>query len=63
MTFTDHVWQDLQPIRTAIDAHPFLQGLEDGRPPRSIFVHYLAQDAAYLGALLARSRCGSLTNP
>ncbi|MGH1525010.1 TenA family protein [Leifsonia sp. L25] len=50
MTFTGQAWQDIRPIRDAIDAHPFLQGLEDGTLPREAFTHYLAQDAAYLGA-------------
>jgi len=50
MTFTEQAWQAIQPIRAAIDAHPFLDGLERGTLPTATFLHYLAQDAAYLGA-------------
>ncbi|MCB1253657.1 MAG: TenA family protein [Austwickia sp.] len=50
MSFSTDCWSEIAPIRTAIDAHPFLTGLEDGTLPRELFVGYLAQDALYLDA-------------
>ena len=50
MTFTDDAWADLEPVRSAIDEHPFLTGLADGTLPRERFTYYLAQDAHYLAA-------------
>ncbi|WIB64719.1 TenA family protein [Curtobacterium sp. MCBD17_040] len=50
MSFTDEVWETVAPIRDAVDALPFLVALERGSLPRATFLHYLEQDAAYLGA-------------
>ncbi|GMA20875.1 TenA family protein [Arsenicicoccus piscis] len=49
MTFTDDTWSRIAAIRTAIDELPFVRGLADGTLDRQRFVHYLAQDALYLG--------------
>lgn len=49
MSFTDHLWTRIVPIREAIGAHPFVRALGDGTLDREIFLGYLAQDAAYLG--------------
>ena len=48
--FTDTAWEAIEPIGDAIDDLPFLRALEDGTLPPATFAHYLAQDAAYLGA-------------
>ncbi len=50
MRFTDEAWEGIAGIREAIDAHPFLTGLEDGSLQPQRFVAYLAQDAHYLVA-------------
>jgi thiaminase/transcriptional activator TenA len=46
--FTRQLWQAITPIFNAILAHPFIQGLTDGRLPRESFVFYVVQDALYL---------------
>lgn len=48
MRFTDGAWVQTAAVRAAIDAHPFLTGLQDGTLPRERFGAYLAQDAHYL---------------
>lgn len=48
--FTDEWWEEIAPIRAAIDAHPFLRGLQEGTLERDLFVGYMAQDARYLDA-------------
>lgn len=48
MSFTADAWERISPIRSAIEEHPFLTGLQDGTLPRPSFVHYMAQDAHYL---------------
>lgn len=50
MSFSTECWDTIAPIRAAIDAHPFLRGLEDGSLDRGLFVGYMAQDAIYLDA-------------
>lgn len=50
MTFTAELWERIAPIRAAIDAHPFVRGLEDGTLDRDLFTGYMAQDAIYLDA-------------
>ncbi|QQR99470.1 MAG: TenA family protein [Austwickia sp.] len=50
MTFSSECWEAIAPVRAAIDAHPFLRGLEDGTLDRDLFVGYMAQDAIYLDA-------------
>jgi thiaminase (transcriptional activator TenA) len=46
--FCDEAWEQIAPIRAAIYAHPFLQGLADGSLPRPLFQQYLIQDSHYL---------------
>lgn len=46
--FVEEWWEEIAPIRAAIDAHPFLRGLQDGTLERDLFVGYMAQDALYL---------------
>ena len=48
MTWTDALWQDVDPTYRAILDHPFLHGLTDGTLPEDRFRYYLAQDAHYL---------------
>ena len=48
MTFTDELWQSIEPIWNAILRHPFLRGLTDGSLPRESFRFYAVQDALYL---------------
>jgi thiaminase (transcriptional activator TenA) len=48
MGFCDEAWQHIAPIRAAIHAHPFLNGLADGTLPRPVFQHYIMQDSHYL---------------
>lgn len=50
MSFTSDCWETIAPIRAAIEAHPFLRGLEQGTLERDLFVGYLTQDAIYLEA-------------
>lgn len=47
-TWKDWLWDGARDVYTAILEHPFLAGLTDGTLPESSFVHYIAQDAAYL---------------
>jgi thiaminase/transcriptional activator TenA len=48
MTFTKELWAAMEPIYTAILAHPFVRGLTDGSLPREGFRFYAVQDALYL---------------
>ena len=48
MTFTDELWQAIQPIYDAILRHPFVRGLTDGSLSRDAFRAYVIQDAHYL---------------
>lgn len=48
MTFTKELWAAMEPIYTAILAHPFVRGLTDGSLPREAFRFYAVQDALYL---------------
>jgi thiaminase (transcriptional activator TenA) len=48
MSFCAEVWEKIAPIRRAVQAHPFLQGLADGSLPRAVFQHYIVQDSHYL---------------
>ncbi|MEN9202599.1 MAG: thiaminase II [Thermostichus sp. DG_1_6_bins_120] len=61
-SFTDHLWQTIQPIYRQILAHPFNQELANGSLSRERFQFYLQQDALYLtdfaralGLIAARS--------
>ncbi len=47
-TWKDWLWDSARDVYGAILEHPFLDGLTDGTLPESRFVHYVAQDAAYL---------------
>jgi thiaminase (transcriptional activator TenA) len=42
------LWADMQPVHSAILAHPFVTGLTDGTLDRAAFRHYVIQDAHYL---------------
>ena len=46
--FSDRMWQQVAPIRRAIEAMPFIRALADGSLPWPNFRFYLAQDAYYL---------------
>ncbi|WP_432557966.1 TenA family protein [Granulicoccus sp. GXG6511] len=46
--FTDHAWNDIRPILTAIETHPFVIGLGDGSLDSDKYAYYMAQDALYL---------------
>ncbi len=48
--FTQQLWHDIEPIWSAIQAHPFATGLTDGSLPEDIFRQYAVQDALYLQA-------------
>jgi thiaminase/transcriptional activator TenA len=48
MAFTKELWAAMEPIYTAILAHPFVRGLTDGTLPRESFRFYAVQDALYL---------------
>ncbi|HIT76298.1 MAG TPA: TenA family protein [Candidatus Avipropionibacterium avicola] len=47
-TFTDQAWQEIAPIITAIEQHPFVHALGDGSLAEQTFQYYMSQDAAYL---------------
>ena len=46
--FSGELWRAIEPIFSAILAHPFLTGLTDGSLSREQFQHYIVQDAIYL---------------
>ena len=48
MSFTKELWAAMEPIYTAILAHPFVRGLTDGSLSREAFRFYVVQDALYL---------------
>ena len=48
MSFTKELWAAMEPIYTAILAHPFVRGLTDGSLARESFRFYVVQDALYL---------------
>jgi thiaminase/transcriptional activator TenA len=47
-SWTQQLWQAVEPTYQAILEHPFLQGLTDGSLPADRFAYYVAQDAHYL---------------
>jgi thiaminase/transcriptional activator TenA len=47
-SWTQHLWQAVEPTYQAILDHPFLQGLTDGSLAPDRFAYYVAQDAHYL---------------
>jgi thiaminase (transcriptional activator TenA) len=47
-SWTQQLWQAVEPTYQAILEHPFLQGLTDGSLPQDRFAYYVAQDAHYL---------------
>ncbi|MCX2726319.1 thiaminase II [Thermomicrobium sp. 4228-Ro] len=46
--FTEELWRAIDPIFSAILAHPFVEGLTDGTLPVEAFRFYVLQDARYL---------------
>jgi thiaminase (transcriptional activator TenA) len=56
----DTLWADVGSIYAAILAHPFVAGLTDGSLPRTVFRHYILQDAHYLrGYAKALAACAA----
>jgi thiaminase (transcriptional activator TenA) len=47
-TFTDELWDAIQPLLAKQLAHPFVRSLGDGTLPRENFEFYIRQDARYL---------------
>ncbi len=47
-TFTERLYQNVQPIWERNHRHPFVQGLGKGTLEKEKFVHYLKQDYVYL---------------
>jgi thiaminase (transcriptional activator TenA) len=47
-SWTQQLWQAVEPTYQAILDHPFLQGLTDGSLAPDRFAYYVAQDAHYL---------------
>ncbi|GLP75275.1 aminopyrimidine aminohydrolase [Mycobacterium antarcticum] len=47
-TWSDRLWNDIEPTFAAILAHPFVTGLTDGTLDADAFAHYVAQDVHYL---------------
>lgn len=47
--WTETAWTDAAPVRAAVDACAFVDGLRTGDLDRRVFAWYLAQDALYLG--------------
>lgn len=45
---SDRFWQNIQPVYEDILRHPFIQQLQQGDLPQTIFNYYLQQDALYL---------------
>jgi thiaminase/transcriptional activator TenA len=48
MTFTQQLWDEIQPTYRAILEHPFISELTDGSLSRERFAFYMKQDALYL---------------
>ena len=48
LVFSKRMWEQIAPIRAAIESMPFIQALADGSLPWENFRFYLAQDAYYL---------------
>ncbi len=48
MSFTQGLWQQIEPIYAAILDHAFIRELADGSLARERFVFYMQQDALYL---------------
>ncbi|MCK0177258.1 thiaminase II [Mycolicibacterium sp. F2034L] len=46
--WSERLWRDIEPIYSAILAHPFISGLVDGTLDEEVFAHYVAQDVHYL---------------
>lgn len=47
-SFSTQLWRRIEPVRSAIDALPFLTALEAGTLDRERFGYYMGQDARYL---------------
>ncbi|GLX93781.1 thiaminase II [Herbidospora sp. NBRC 101105] len=47
-TFSDGLWDAVDPVYQAILRHPFITGLVDGTLPREAFRHFVVQDSHYL---------------
>ena len=57
----DVLFSDMEEIYHTIVEHPFVAGLTDGSLPRTVFRHYVVQDAHYLlgyARALARNLLG-----
>ena len=48
MTFTDRLFQNVQPIWEKNHNHPFVQELGKGTLDKDKFIHYMKQDYVYL---------------
>ena len=48
--FTDELWEEIAPIKKAIDQGQFVRGLGDGSLSQDKFNYYMVQDALYLAA-------------
>ncbi|MBN8821813.1 MULTISPECIES: thiaminase II [unclassified Spirosoma] len=48
MTFTEQLWQDIDPIYDSILKHGFVDELMAGSLPTALFQYYIQQDALYL---------------
>lgn len=48
--FTDELWEEIAPIKKAIDQGEFVRGLGDGSLSQDKFNYYMVQDALYLAA-------------
>lgn len=48
--FTDKLWEEIAPIKKAIDQGQFVRGLGDGSLSQDKFNYYMVQDALYLAA-------------
>lgn len=67
MSFTEGLWQNIEPIYAAILAHPFIRELSDGSLSRERFVFYIKQDSLYLqefsrALAIAGARSPSMAN-
>jgi thiaminase/transcriptional activator TenA len=47
-TWSERLWDEIEPTFAAILAHPFIVGLTDGTLDSEVFAHYVAQDVHYL---------------
>ena len=63
MSFAEDVWAEARPILRAIEAHPLVRELGEGKLSRERFQHYMVQDAVYLRGFARALASGAVKAP